>query len=54
MLYISHYNSLEKGVNKLTKFNPLTNEKQVIPFEHSLNQIEIKDDKLIVCDFQYI
>lgn len=53
-LLISHYNLVQTQGNKITIYDPKTNEQQGVTLENNLSQIFIKDDKLYSRDGEYL
>ncbi|MBU3093413.1 hypothetical protein KPL35_15215 [Clostridium sp. CF011] len=53
-LIISHYDLVQMQGNKITIYDPGTNEQDVVTLENNLGQISIKDDKLYSKDGEYL
>ena len=53
-LIISHYDLVQIKGNKITIYDPKTNEQKVVTLENELAQIHIKDDKLYSMDRDYL
>lgn len=53
-LIILHYDFQNQIGNKLTVMNLKSNAQKIITFNHNLNQIEVKDNKLYTCDKNYM
>lgn len=53
-LLISHYDLVQAQGNKITIYDPKTNEQQIVTLENNLAQTLIKDDKLYSMDRDYI
>lgn len=53
-LFITHYNAVTNVGNELTILDLTTNKQQLVKFNHNLAQLEIKNNKLYICDYKNI